>query len=188
MASPNGVAISLRVEYGLTLAYEIANVTAGCPSLVALCQTSLDLGELAPDTVYYFRAAAAYSGGTVYGGEGSFKTCPLAGCFVFTDDPLVPGVTLVKRVHITELRDAINQLRIANNLLAFQWSESITTQSTVAKAQHIIEARTALEEVYTRPVLTVPPHPPYTDPQLSAGMPIKGVHILELRAFIKAIE
>ena len=42
--------------------------------------------------------------------------------FTFADDPLTSQVTLIKAVHITELRDAINTLR-SNNGLAALWME-----------------------------------------------------------------
>ena len=45
---------------------------------------------------------------------------PVSG--VYTDDPLVPGVT-VRRIHLTELRTAVNDIRQAAGLQPFSWTK-----------------------------------------------------------------
>jgi RHS repeat-associated protein len=96
---------------------------------------------------------------------------------VFTDDPLVAGVTGIKAVHITELRTAVNQARSRASLAAANWAEAVTTGVTI-KASHITELRARLDEA--RIVLGLGAAT-YTDPSLSAGMTIKAVHVQELR-------
>jgi hypothetical protein len=67
----------------------------------------------------------------------------------FTDDPLVPGVTMIQAVHITELRARIDALRIRYGLAAFSWTDpSLTVGVTLVRAQHILDLRTALAEAY----------------------------------------
>ncbi len=100
----------------------------------------------------------------------------------FTDDPLTAGVTTIQGVHITELRDAINGLRLRAGLGTATWAESITSGVTI-KFSHITEMRTGLEEA--RAALGLSPTT-YTDPGLSAGYTIKVAHIQELRDSLKA--
>lgn len=102
----------------------------------------------------------------------------------FTDDPLIPGVTIVKAVHITELRARIDAQRSRVGLSFYSWTDfSLTPGSTVVKAQHIVDLRTALTQAYGGRT-----PPTYTDPGLAAGTTIKAVHITELRNAIVALE
>jgi hypothetical protein len=102
----------------------------------------------------------------------------------FTDDPLIPGVTIVKAVHITELRARIDAQRSRVGLSFYSWTDfSLTPGSTVIKAQHIVDLRTALTQAYGGRT-----PPTYTDPGLAAGTTIKAVHITELRNAIVALE
>jgi RHS repeat-associated protein len=102
---------------------------------------------------------------------------------VFTNDPLVAGETEVMAVHITELRDAINQLRVRAGLATTSWAESIVANVTWIKASHITEMRTKLGEART--ALGLSPTS-YTDPYLTTGDPIKAAHIQEIRDSLKS--
>lgn len=105
----------------------------------------------------------------------------------FTDEPLTAGVTLVKVVHVTELRARIDAARAARGLGAYPYTDStLTAGSTVIKAVHIIDLRTALDQAYAANVPPLPP-PVYTDPSL-AGVQVKVTHIAQLRSFVIAIE
>jgi RHS repeat-associated protein len=102
---------------------------------------------------------------------------PQGGPPIFTDDPLVPGVTLIKAVHINELRTAVNQARAHASLPAATWAETVSVGGLI-KAQHIVELRARLDEA--RAALGLPVAS-YTDPSLSAGIIVKAVHIQQLR-------
>ncbi len=70
---------------------------------------------------------------------------------VFTDDPLMAGSTLVKAVHVNELRTAIDTLRARFSLAAFAWTDSpLTVGAITVKAVHISEMRAALIAAYNR--------------------------------------
>lgn len=104
----------------------------------------------------------------------------------WTDSTLTAGSTPVKVVHITELRDAINNRRAAFGLAPATWTDStLTAGTTVVQAVHITEMRTALGQVYTAAGVG---QPSYTDPTLTAGTtPVKAAHITELRAAVSAL-
>ena len=105
---------------------------------------------------------------------------------VFTDDPMTAGSTVIKAVHITELRTRINTVRAAKGLAPFSWTDpTLTVGSTLAKATHVIEMRTALAQAY---VAAGQSPPTYTDPALAAGMAVRAVHIAELRAAVVALQ
>jgi hypothetical protein len=105
----------------------------------------------------------------------------------FTDDPLIPG-TLVKGIHIVELRSRINNVRVNKcGLAAFPFTDSpVTPGVTIVRAVHLQELRSALNEAYTACGRTPPT---YTDSLLTAGSTsIRGIHISELRDAVLAIE
>lgn len=102
---------------------------------------------------------------------------PQSGPPVFTDDPLVPGVTIIKAVHITELRTTVNQVRSRASLAAANWAESVSPGGFI-KAAHIVELRTRLDEARAALGLSAAS---YTDPALSAGNTVKAAHVQELR-------
>lgn len=114
-----------------------------------------------------------------------FDSCGAAASF--TDDPLVPGVTPVRGVHITELRTRIASLRARYALPVVVWTDpTLTAGSTTIRAVHVTELRAALQAVYVAAGRAVPS---FTDPVLTAGVTsIRAVHITELRAAVVAIE
>src|SRR6185369_7407748 len=107
---------------------------------------------------------------------------PVTGPPTFTDDPLTVNTTQVKALHVNELRDAINQLRVRAGLFTVSWAETIATGGPI-KATHITEMRTRLEEARTALGLSATV---YTDPALAANFLIKAAHIQELRDSLKA--
>ena len=101
----------------------------------------------------------------------------------FTDDSLHTQSTSVKAVHITELRQAINDLRARYSLVPFAFTDAtLTAGTTVIKAAHINELRTALAAVYTaagRPV------PTYTRSPITARLTVvSATDVAELRAAV----
>jgi pimeloyl-ACP methyl ester carboxylesterase len=104
----------------------------------------------------------------------------------FTNDPLVPRVTTVRAVHMTELRTRIDGLRARWGLSAFAWSDSsLGLQTSAVHARHVLDLRSALRDVYVEAGSTPPS---YTDSILNAGSAIKAVHLGQIRAAVVAIE
>jgi len=105
----------------------------------------------------------------------------------FTDDPLTAHVTLVKAVHVTELRLAIDQERTRRGLAAFGWTDPVLTPAvTPISAIHLIELRAALNAAYQ--AASRPP-PTYSDPvPVPRVLTIRAAHIQELRAAVRALQ
>jgi len=103
----------------------------------------------------------------------------------FTDDPLTPGVSVIKALHITELRARVDAVRIALGLGGFAWTDILSPGVTLIRAQHLVELRQALAEAYSAAGQAPPT---YADPDLTIGTGIKHLHISELRAAVLALE
>jgi hypothetical protein len=102
----------------------------------------------------------------------------------FTDESLVAGLSMIRAIHITELRTRIDALRAAHGLAAVSWP-ALVAGSTMMAASDIGQLRSALDDVYRSMDLL---RPVYTDDPLSAGGLIRAFHIIELRAFVRALE
>jgi glucose/arabinose dehydrogenase len=106
---------------------------------------------------------------------------------VFADDPLVARLTVVKAVHVTDLRVAIDQERTRRALARFAWTDPVLTPGiTPASAVHVLEMRAALNAAFQ--VAGRPP-PSYSDPAIPRGsLPVRAVHIEELRAAVRSLQ
>jgi len=80
----------------------------------------------------------------------------------FTDPTLIPGVTVIRGVHINNLRAAVNTLQTDAGLLASTWTDTLTAGSARVRTAHITELRAALNAVYTACGQTPPA---YTTPR-----------------------
>lgn len=104
----------------------------------------------------------------------------------FSDDVLTSRSSIIRAVHVTELRTRIDALRQAAGLAAYAYADSsLTAGAMTVRAQHILDLRAALAEAYV--ALSVS-QPAYTDPALGPGFGMKAVHIEELRADVIALE
>ncbi|PYM70781.1 MAG: hypothetical protein DME03_20605, partial [Candidatus Rokuibacteriota bacterium] len=110
-------------------------------------------------------------------------TVTLSETFTFTDDPLTPQSTLIRAVHVMELRTAIDSVRVARGLAPFAWTDpTLTIGSTPVRVVHLTELRTALSQAYQAAGRAAPT---YTDPT-ELGV-IKAIHLSELRAAVRAL-
>jgi hypothetical protein len=100
-------------------------------------------------------------------------------------DALLPGTTLIKAVHVRELRARIDALRSRFGLGGFAWTDSHLAGGDPIRAQHIADLRTALAQAYAAAGRVLPP---FTDPALSAGLAVKAAHITEIRAALVVLE
>ena len=127
--------------------------------------------------------ARAQAGGTTARAQAGGRAAPAA----FTDDPLVPGVTPVRAVHLLELRSRIDALRLRAGLPAFGWTDAqVVPGATPARAAHLLELRSALGEAYAA---AGRPAPAYSDAVVTAGLTaMRTVQLQELRAAVVALE
>jgi hypothetical protein len=106
---------------------------------------------------------------------------------VFTDSTLTRLSSVIRAIHVTELRSAIDTLRTRQGLAAFGWTDpAIAASAIVVKRAHLAEMRSALAAVYAARGLSAPP---WTDATITAYVtPIRAVHIGELRAAVLALQ
>ena len=174
-ASPGPSVAGYVVYYGLVPGVYIFSVDVGNA-------TTYTINGLANGTTYYF-TVKAYSTSRVF----SDPSNQVGGVpsNAFTDDPLIPGVSVVRAIHIVELRARIDALRTRFALPAFSWTDPVIVPGVVTiKSVHVMQMRSALGAVYAALNRTTPV---YTN-TASTGVPIKGVHFTELRAAIVAVE
>lgn len=101
----------------------------------------------------------------------------------FADPFVIESGTLVRAVHIEELRSRIDALRAARKLTPAFTGQPL---AGVVLSIHVAELRSALADVYTDAGLTPPT---YTDDPLIPGVtPIRAVHISQLRTAVRALE
>jgi len=105
----------------------------------------------------------------------------------FADDPVVAGVSIVKAVHVTDLRLAIDRERTRRSLTAFAWTDPVLVAGVIPiRAIHLAEMRTALIQAYEAAARTPPT---YTDPAIAVGqVPVRMAHIAELRAAVRQLQ
>ena len=105
----------------------------------------------------------------------------------FTDDPLEPGVTPVRAVHLLELRSRIDALRRRAGLPPFGWTDAkVVPGATPARALHLLELRSALGEAYAA---AGRPAPGYTDAAVTPGLTaMRALQLQELRRAVLALE
>jgi hypothetical protein len=98
----------------------------------------------------------------------------------FTDDPIIPGVTVIKQTHVLQLQSAINGVRSAVGLPPFSFTA--IGSPPVVRTIYLTELRTALANA--RAAVQLPPAS-YTDPTLAPGTVIKAAHVNELRSGVQ---
>ena len=102
---------------------------------------------------------------------------------VFTDDPLEVGVTVMRALHITELRDAINLVRVRAGLAAASWDEAVAPGVPIRAAQ-ILELRARLDDARIALGMS---GGSYSGPPPSIGGSIRAAHVRELRERVKEL-
>lgn len=130
---------------------------------------------LSPDTAYLYRVRAVNAGG-----PSPDSASDLATTILFADDPLAAGTTLVKAVHLAQLRTAVITVRAQALLGAPAFTDSAMPGVTI-KGVHITELRTQLDEAMGALGLTTGG---FTDGSL-AGVAVKAVHFQQLGDRVK---
>jgi hypothetical protein len=139
---------------------------------------------VANEKAYLYRVRAVDSNGNFSG----YSSADLATAISFTDDPLISSAenqsaaTPIRAVHITQLRSAVNAVRVLANLSPFTWTNTVQAGSTI-RAVDVQEMRTQLDQARSSLGLAAAT---YTNEPLSAGTTlIKKIHLEELRQAVK---
>ncbi len=107
------------------------------------------------------------------------------GALAFTDDPLQAGVTAVKAVHLTELRQAIANLRAQYGLAPMTWTDpNLVPRSALIKATHLAELRTALSDLYLAAGRQAPA---FSAAPVAGVTVVTAAQLAEIRAAIAAL-
>jgi hypothetical protein len=139
--------------------------------------TSYVDNDVAAGRTYVYRVRAVGGAGTV---PSAYSNRDHATTIIFIDDPLIPNVTEVKAVHLTQLRQAVNAVRVAAGLEPVDWTDPTPTGVPI-RAVHIQELRNALTPALTILGKTAS----YTDPVLTTDTPVKAIHFQEIRNLTK---
>jgi hypothetical protein len=140
--------------------------------------TSYSTPALTSTTRYWVRVSNA---------KGSADSSSAVVFVAFTDDPLISNVTPMKVIHITELRQRIDALRVRFRLTPFAWTDAVLVAgSTPIRAAHLTELRTGLAQAYV--AATVSP-PIFSDaaPEIATTV-IRALHFEELRTSVHLLE
>jgi len=94
---------------------------------------------------------------------------------------------VIKAVHVTELRSAIDTLRAVNHLAPVGWTDvTLSPGSTPVASLYISDLRTALSATY-RAVNVAAPQ--FTDSDIIPGVTVvKAAHLNELRDAVRNLE
>lgn len=125
------------------------------------------------NAAYLVKVRAIATGGA----QSAYSTPDLASTFVFTDDPLQSRVTMIKSVHWTELRTAVNAVRQVAGLTAAIWTANVAVGQTVTRTS-VQELRTAIDGARANLGLSALT---YTDATLTTDTVIKAGHLMEIR-------
>jgi hypothetical protein len=152
----------LRADHGSAFS-EIAQTTA----------LSFTNTALTPGTGYVYAVQSIASDGT--------RSAPSAPDFAttvaFTDDPLVARVTVIRRLHVTELQSAVNLARAAAGLAPTTFAAP-GALVTVADLQAL---RTSLAAAWAARGVTVT----FSEPLVAGVTPIRALHLQELRELVR---
>ena len=178
--STSAASLSWSAGSGSIDHYEIQRATnknGPFTTLANTASTSFSDSGLSSTTTYIYRVRAVDANGNY----SDFSNTDITTTIVFTDDPLVAGVTIIYGQHVVELRQAVNAVRAAAGLSAATWTDSSLTGIEV-KAVHISELRSNLDAA--RSVLGLSTGS-YTDSLTPGTTLIKAVHVSELRTRVK---
>jgi hypothetical protein len=174
--STTSATITWQPSSGATT-YELfrATTTATYASISANAVSPYTDATLSPGVTYLYEVRG------VSGIEmSSFSNVDLTTTVLFTDDPLIAGISTALATHVMEVREAVAAMRTAAGLGPPTYTDHpIVPETTEIKAMHISELRAQLVDALVALGLG---SPPFTDPTLTPGeTTLKASHIQELR-------
>ncbi|MFC1546174.1 hypothetical protein ACFL4O_00455 [bacterium] len=103
----------------------------------------------------------------------------------WTTGSITAGVSAIRALHFTELRDTVIQLRYFRILSSGTWADGTgnfdteVASGSAIRADHVLKLRTNLEGVYAEEGQSAPA---WTSGTITSGAAIKADHITELRS------
>jgi hypothetical protein len=155
--------------------YEVwRSFNGGAYTLAGSPATSPFIDSTSANITYLYRVRAIDASDDPSG----FSNIDAATTIVFTDDPLVANTTVVKAVHLTQLRTAVNAMRSSAGLAPLGGDATVAAGLAV-RAVHITDLRTALTAARSAIGLNAIA---YTDVVPAI---VKAAHVQELRNGVK---
>ncbi|PYQ27130.1 MAG: hypothetical protein DMF56_21465 [Acidobacteria bacterium] len=177
--STSQISLSWNAVAGATQ-YEIQRSSASnsYATLITTAATTFNDNTVAGGSAYVYKVRALDAASR----PSPFSAPDPAIAMLFTDDPLMSGVTPMKAVHLAELRQAVNALRAVAALGNVSFTDAASAGVPV-KAIHIQELRDALTPARAALGLGMLS---FTNPTLTPGTTaIRAVHLQEVRAGVK---
>jgi hypothetical protein len=167
--------------------YEVerrANINASWTTLTPNPTTnSFTDNGLTSNTSYLYRVRAVDGSGCPSG----YSNTDLATTMIYAEN-VVAGVT-IKAAHMLEMKTAVNAVRAAAALGAFDWVDASAPAGVVAPAvggsimkNHVQKLRNRLDDARTALGL---PAALYSDQPLATGITVQAVHVQQLREGVK---
>jgi hypothetical protein len=174
--SSTSVQVTWAASSGAT-SYEVYRKGAGGSFTLIGSPTSTSFTDTtaSANTSYLYRVRARNAAGS-----STDSAYDLATTVIFTDDPLVPGVTVIRAIHLAQLRTAVNAVRALAGLGAGSYTDAATAGVPI-KAVHINELRTNLDQAMSALGLATGGY----SRTIAAGVLIKAVDFQELRNRVK---
>src|SRR2546430_2832973 len=144
----NSVTISWSAVPGAD-GYEVARSVDGTTFTTSnTTGTAAVDSPVAANTAFLYKVRA-YKGMTF----GAYGAPDIATTVIFSDDPITPGATVVKAEHVTQLRTAVNAVRVLSGLGAFSFADD-----PIIRALHVTQLRARLDEARSKLNLTAIPY------------------------------
>jgi hypothetical protein len=138
--------------------------------------TTFNDTTVSPTTAYVYQVRALDAAAR----PSPLSAPDLATTILFTNDP---AAGIVKAVHVSELRQAVNAVRATAGLSASTFTDAALNSTIRIKAVHLQELRTALTAARSALGLSAQS---FTDATLVAGTTkVKAAHVQELRTGVK---
>lgn len=157
--------------------YEIARSSNLMAFSVIASSNTASFTDPVPKNTSYLYEVRAVDG---VGNRSAYSNIDLATAIIFTDDPLVAQGTIVKAIHLSELRTATDAVRALAGKSPGVYTYPATAGRAI-RAVDITEIRTQLDEAMGALMLTTGG---YTDASLT-GQPIRAIDFQEIRNRVK---
>ncbi|MFZ2493229.1 MAG: FG-GAP-like repeat-containing protein [Thermoanaerobaculia bacterium] len=147
------------------------------PVGVPTANTYVSDSGLNGSTTYRYEVRAVNGANAI----GPVSNSDFATTIVFTDDLVIGGSTVIKAVHMTELRTAVDAVRAAIGLANATYTNAISVGGLI-RAADVTELRSNLNDARNLLGASVMV---YTDPALTIGHQARTAHILNIRTGAK---